>query len=146
MYIVDFILCITIFLGLFTGCIWIIYSFKTRSERELVLTKNFSNQSYEDFFKYIDFLMDMELYFTVELILKGNYTGRVTDFESLLHDMTSNTQNGLSGLTIKKAINIGINEEYIYEYITRGCTIRLLNYMKENNTGIVKQEENEEEG
>ena len=43
-------------------------------------------------------------------------------------------------------INIGINEEYIYEYITRGCTIRLLNYMKENNTGIVKQEENEEEG
>lgn len=146
MYVTEFILCVSIFFLLFTGCIWIIYAFQTRSKKELILTKNYSNMTYEDFFKYIDFLMDMELYFTVELILKGNLTGRVTDFEGLLHEMTSNTQSGLSSLTIKKAMNIGINEEYIYEYITRGCTIRLLNYMKENNTGIIKQEENEEEG
>ena len=65
MYVTEFILCVSIFFLLFTGCIWIIYAFQTRSKKELILTKNYSNMTYEDFFKYIDFLMDMELYFHV---------------------------------------------------------------------------------
>ena len=33
---------------------------------------------------------------------------------------------------------------YIYSYITRTCTIKIISYMKETNTGVAKKEDEEE--
>ena len=138
MYVTEFILCVSIFFLLFTGCIWIIYSFQTRSKKELILTKNYSNMTYQDFFKYIDFLMDMELYFTVELILKGNLTGRVTDFEGLfeamngyevtirlldppLHEFLPKTENEI--LELATSLNISVEKKYGTDEIVSRETI-----------------------
>ena len=89
--------------------------------------------------------MDLEMAYTVELPFEGKDIKRITDFEVTLHDLTNNTVSAFSKDFFERAKRAGFNEDYLLEYITRGCTTRILKYIQENNAGYVAKPEDTEE-
>jgi hypothetical protein len=98
-----------------------------------------------EIFNQLDWLMDSEMAYSIELPYEGKDIKRITNFEESLLELTTSVVAALSPVFKERAINAGISEEFIYTYITRGCTIRLLAYMKETNAGIHQSNETEEE-
>ena len=99
----------------------------------------------EDIIRIINYVMDLEMAYTVELPFEGKDVKRITDFEVTLHDLTNNTVSAFSKDFFERAKRAGFNEDYLLEYITRGCTTRILKYIQENNAGYAKPEDTEEE-
>ena len=99
----------------------------------------------EDIIRIINYVMDLEMAYTVELPFEGKDIKRITDFEVTLHDLTNNTVSAFSKDFFERAKRAGFNEDYLLEYITRGCTTRILKYIQENNAGYVAKPEDTEE-
>lgn len=98
-----------------------------------------------EIFNQLDWLMDSEIAYSIELPYEGKDIKRITNFEESLLDLTTAVVASLSPVFKERAINAGISEEFIYTYITRGCTVRLLAYMKETNGGIIHTQNDETE-
>lgn len=99
----------------------------------------------EDIINMINYIMDLEMAYAIELPFEGKDVKRITDFEIALKDLTSNTVSAFSKEFFERAKLAGFNEDYLLEYITRGCTTRILKYIQENNAGYITQTETTEE-
>ena len=89
-------------------------------------------------------IIDLEFLYTVELPFEGKDIRRISDFEGTLKSLTAGVTKSINGNMITKFEAVGIDQDYIYSYITRTCTIKIISYMKETNTGVVKKEDEEE--
>lgn len=99
----------------------------------------------EEIFELLDRLMDAEIAYSIQIPFEGKDVKRITSFEDTLLGLTNNVIASINPTFIRKATHYGISEKYIYDYITRGCTLRILTYMKETNTGISKPTDQDEE-
>ena len=89
--------------------------------------------------------MDLEVSFAIELPYEGKDIKRITDFEDTLKELTTNTSKALNQNFFDKAEALGYDTDYILEYITRGCTVRILKYIQDNNAGYTTGNEEEAE-
>lgn len=94
-----------------------------------------SDIKFEDILSQLDFLMEREMAFSIELPFEGRDVKRLTDFEESLHMLTHNVTAALNEEFFAKAKAAGLRDDFLLEYITRGCTIRLLKFIKDNNAG-----------
>lgn len=106
--------------------------------------KDLHQSNPEEMFKLLDFIIDSEFTFMLELPFEGKDVKRITDFEANLKELNTAVVEDISPLFIQRAQLLGISEDFIYKYILRHSTIKLLNYMKENNAGITVKNEEEE--
>lgn len=100
-------------------------------------TMRYYNSKPEDIIGMINFILDLELAYQIELPFEGKDIKRITDFEDCLHSLTTNTVDALSPEFFKRANATGFNDDYLLEYITRGATTRIMKYMKDNNAGYI---------
>ena len=112
---------------------------------ESIKTESYSNSNPESIINMLNYIMDLELGFLIQIPFEGKDVKRITDFEQSLKDMTNNTAKALSEDFFMKAKLVGFNQDYILEYITRGCTVRLLQYIKDENAGYTPIKADEEE-
>ncbi len=89
-------------------------------------------------------IIDLEFLYTVELPFEGKDIKRISDFEGTLKSLTVGVTRSINKNLIIKFESVGIDQDYIYSYITRTCTIKIISYMKETNTGVAKKEDEEE--
>lgn len=132
------ILFIAILIGVFELCEYFI-EMKSIEREEM---KEFNPASG---FDMINYLIDTQFSFLIELPFEGKNIKRITDFEDTLLTLTNAVTSALNQNFIRKMVTHGISEKYIYEYITHLSTVKILNYMKENNAGITKGNEEDEE-
>lgn len=92
----------------------------------------------------LDDIMDRELAFTIELPYEGKDVKRIVDFEDSLKEITTNVINAVNKNFFDRAETIGLSTNFILDYITRGTTIRILKYIKDNNAGYTVTNDNEE--
>ncbi len=102
------------------------------------------NYSVEEGFKLLDYLIESEFTFKLEFPYEGKDIKRITNFEDVILELTTGVTASLEPTFIKKMAEQGITEDCIYEYINRGCIVRTLAYMKDNNTGITMQSNDDE--
>lgn len=107
--------------------------------------KSVYDSSLQDLLSDLEGIMDIEMQYSVELPFEGKDIKRITNFEEVLVDLTTGTTNSLSPTFMARIEACGHSEDWVYEYITRGCTVRLLSFMEKNNGGYIPEETNEEE-
>ena len=115
---------------------------KTQDEIEL---SAYLQKEPEDILKQVEAIMDLEVSFAIELPYEGKDIKRITDFEDTLKELTTNTSKALNQNFFDKAEALGYDTDYILEYITRGCTVRILKYIQDNNAGYTTGNEEEAE-
>ena len=93
----------------------------------------------------IEYVMDLEMKFSIDIPFTGKDIKRITDFEANLKELTDNTVKALNQGFFNRAEEVGYSTDYLLEYITRGCTVRLLRYIQDNNAGFISGKETEEE-
>lgn len=118
-----------------------------KAQDDRVDTDRYYKTTPEEIIVTLNYIMDLEMGYMVELPFEGRDIKRITDFESVLHDLTNNTANALNDEFFKKSRAAGFKDDYILEYITRGCTTRIVKFMSDNNAGYITppKEEDEEE-
>lgn len=92
----------------------------------------------------IEYIMDLEMKFSIDIPFTGKDIKRITDFEASLKELTDNTISALNPGFFKRAEEVGFTTDYLLEYITRGCTVRLLKYIQDNNAGFITNNDDEE--
>ena len=107
--------------------------------------ENIYEADIKDLLAELEFLMDLQMDYEIKLPYEGRDIKRITDFEASLKGLTEGVTSAISPRFIQKVEACGYNESFVYNYIVRGCTIRLLNYMKEENGGIVHDTDEIEE-
>ena len=125
-------------------CIRILMKESMVGEQNIKVQAYYSTK-FSDILDQLDFLMDREMAFSIELPFEGRDIKRLTDFEESLHMLTSNVTSSLNGEFFAKANAAGLNDDFLLEYITRGCTIRLLKFIRDNNAGYTGGNEGEGE-
>ena len=100
-------------------------------------TMRYYNSKPEDIIGMLNYIMDLEMAFQIELPFEGKDVKRITDFEETLHALTNGTVSALSPEFFKRARATGFNDDYLLEYITRGSTTRIMKYIKDNNAGYI---------
>ena len=111
--------------------------------KKIIAEKDIHNSDPEQMFNLLDYLIQTEMSYLIELPFEGRDIKRITNFEDSLIELTSAVTADISELFIERAKQLGITESFIYDYITKRCTIKLLEYMRNNNGGIQKNEEEE---
>lgn len=103
-------------------------------------------KSVNELFADLDFLIEQEFVFSLQIPYEGKEVKKITDFEGVLASLNNGVINAINQFMIDEFEYYGINSEYIYAYITRKNTLFLLTYMKENGIGgsAPKNEEDEE--
>ena len=107
---------------------------------------NFANECYkiaaeyaktkpQDILDHLNYLMDREFEYTVDLPFAAKDIKRITDFEGTLHELTTNVIHSVNTEFMRRSEVAGVSQEYILDYITRGCTIRLMKFMFDHNAG-----------
>jgi hypothetical protein len=104
--------------------------------------KNINSSEFIDLMQILEGIMDAEMKYQVDLPFEGKDIQRITNFEEIVHDLTTGVVKALSPFYIKKMEACGFSEDYVYDYITRGCTLRVMNYMDKHRAGY-KAEESE---
>lgn len=143
-FIFQFILVCLIITLFILGILYFEFILKNKFIKNIIKEKSTYSANAEEAFKLLDYLIDREFSFIIELPFEGRDIKRITDFESNLVELTKAVTDDITPLFIARCKNLGVSEDFIYSYITRNCTIKLLNYMKENNGGMVKNNNEEE--
>ena len=143
-FIFQFILVCLIITLFICGVLYFEFTLKNKFITKTIKEKSSHSANTEETFKLLDYLINREFSFIIELPFEGKDIKRITDFESNLVELTKAVTDDITPLFIARCKNLGVSEDFIYSYITRNCTIKLLNYMKENNGGVVKNNNEEE--
>jgi len=114
-------------------------------EKEKIRLAEFVKTEPEKIIGTVEYIMDLEMKFSVDIPFTGKDIKRITDFEASLKELTDNTVSALNQGFFNRAEEVGFTTDYILEYITRGCTVRLLKYIQDNNAGFIPNKDDEEE-
>lgn len=86
----------------------------------------------------LDQLVEIEFNFKVTLPFSGKEIQRVTNFEATIEDISQACMAKVDP-TIYVALRVnGINDTFVASYISRLVMLRLIDFMRETNTGIKK--------
>lgn len=103
------------------------------------------SESVDEIFAELDFLINQEFVFIIQIPYEGKDVKKITNFEETLNEINNAVVNAINVNMVERLSARGISEEYIYSYITRKVMLLLMTYMKENNINRVSNKEEAEE-
>ena len=103
------------------------------------------SKSVDEIFAELDFLINQEFVFIIQIPYEGKDVKKITNFEETLNEINNAVVNAINVNMVERLSARGISEEYIYSYITRKVMLLLMTYMKENNINRVTNKEEAEE-
>lgn len=103
------------------------------------------SESIDEIFAELDFLINQEFVFIIQIPYEGKDVKKITNFEETLNEINNAVVNAINVNMVERLSARGISEEYIYSYITRKVMLLLMTYMKENNINRVTNKEEAEE-
>lgn len=103
------------------------------------------SESVDEIFAELDFLINQEFVFIIQIPYEGKDVKKITNFEETLNEINNAVVNAININMVERLSARGISEEYIYSYITRKVMLLLMTYMKENNINRVSNKEEAEE-
>lgn len=103
------------------------------------------SESVDQIFAELDFLINQEFVFIIQIPYEGKDVKKITNFEETLNEINNAVVNAINVNMVERLSARGISEEYIYSYITRKVMLLLMTYMKENNINRVSNKEEAEE-
>lgn len=103
------------------------------------------SESIDEIFAELDFLINQEFVFIIQIPYEGKDVKKITNFEETLNEINNAVVNAINVNMVERLSARGISEEYIYSYITRKVMLLLMTYMKENNINRVSNKEEAEE-
>lgn len=103
------------------------------------------SESVDEIFAELDFLINQEFVFIIQIPYEGKDVKKITNFEETLNEINNAVVNAINVNMVERLSARGISEEYIYSYITRKVMLLLMTYMKENNINRVTNKEEAEE-
>lgn len=103
------------------------------------------SESVDQIFAELDFLINQEFVFIIQIPYEGKDVKKITNFEETLNEINNAVVNAININMVERLSARGISEEYIYSYITRKVMLLLMTYMKENNINRVSNKEEAEE-
>lgn len=103
------------------------------------------SESIDEIFAELDFLINQEFVFIIQIPYEGKDVKKITNFEETLNEINNAVVNAININMVERLSARGISEEYIYSYITRKVMLLLMTYMKENNINRVSNKEEAEE-
>ena len=103
------------------------------------------SESVDEIFAELDFLINQEFVFIIQIPYEGKDVKKITNFEETLNEINNTVVNAININMVERLSARGISEEYIYSYITRKVMLLLMTYMKENNINRVSNKEEAEE-
>lgn len=101
------------------------------------------DESINDIFEEIDFLINQEFVFSIQIPYEGKDVKKITNFEENLQEINNAVVDALNANMVERLVARGINSEYLYSYITRKVMLLLMTYMQENNINKVPESEEE---
>jgi len=127
-------------------CSFLFIKWQMDANIRCIREEKLSSSSMQDIVNELNALVELEFMFALELPYEGKDVKRITDFESVLQDITQGVMACLDQETFfARARYAGLSDEMVYNYITRQATLRVISYMKETNTGITPRPIEEEE-
>ena len=108
---------------------------KERAKYNTIVAAEYAKTKPQDILDHLNYLMDREFEYTVDLPFAAKDIKRITDFEGTLHELTTNVIHSVNTEFMRRSEVAGVSQEYILDYITRGCTIRLMKFMFDHNAG-----------
>lgn len=98
-----------------------------------------------DLFAELDFFIEQEFAFTLQIPYEGKEVKKITDFEGTLNELNSGVIDSITDTMVERFDYLGVDKNYIYAYITRKNMMMLLLYMKDNGIGGMSSQKSEEE-
>ena len=98
-----------------------------------------------DLFAELDFFIEQEFAFTLQIPYEGKEVKKITDFEGTLNELNSGVIDSITDTMVERFDYLGVDKDYIYAYITRKNMMMLLLYMKDNGIGGMSSQKSEEE-
>ena len=98
-----------------------------------------------DLFTELDFFIEQEFAFTLQIPYEGKEVKKITDFEGTLNELNSGVIDSITDTMVERFDYLGVDKDYIYAYITRKNMMMLLLYMKDNGIGGMSSQKSEEE-
>lgn len=144
LYCVIFMVSICV-LVIIIAAIYFDHKLTIKEQRDEIEQNFFSNGVLNDLFGELDFFIEQEFAFTLQIPYEGKEVKKITDFEGTLNELNDGVISSISDRMIERFKYLGINQEYVYAYITRKNMMLLLVYMKENGIGGMSRAKNEEE-
>lgn len=108
---------------------------RERAKYNTIVAAEYAKTKPNEILDHLNYLMDREIEYTVDLPFAAKDIKRITDFEGTLHELTTNVAKSINDDFMRRAEVAGVSQEYILDYITRGCTIRLMKFMFDHNAG-----------
>ena len=118
--------------------------YRQKAKYNTIVAAEYAKATPKDIIDYLNYLMDREFDYTVDLPFAAKEIKRITDFEGTLHELTTNTVHSINDTFMLRAEAAGVSQEYVLEFITRGCTIRIMKFMFDHNAGYIKGDEDED--
>ena len=94
-------------------------------------------------FAEIDFIINQEFTFLLQIPFEGKDVKKITNFEETLQSLNNAVIDALNNNMIERLEYVGIKQEYLYSYITRKNMTLLMVYISDNNINTNKDEEEE---
>lgn len=123
---------------------FIIYSSLDKLIIKVFYEKNLYRKNVDEYLKEVDSIVDLEFNFIVVLSHIGKEINMITDFKGLLTEIVNNVNSSLSPDYIREfELSTKLSKKYLNTYIIRRTELKLMEYMKEHQ-GIVKKEQESE--
>ena len=143
---IDAITIFIVFASLLTLIAFSIYFIRhnvEEAQESRIFEEYLAKGELDKIFAEIDFIINQEFTFLLQIPFEGKDVKKITNFEETLQSLNNAVIDALNNNMVERLEYVGIKQEYLYSYITRKNMTLLMVYISDNNINTNKDEEEE---